>query len=80
MHNFTTEDLLQYLYKETSAEKTAAIGNALISDWSLREKLETLSASKSSLDSVKLLSPRKSSLENILNYAEKSIEAFSEKA
>ena len=80
MHNFTTEDLLQYLYKETSAEKTAAIGTALISDWSLREKLDMLAASKTSLDSVQLLSPRKSTLDSILSYAEKSVEELSEKA
>ncbi|MBC7937013.1 MAG: hypothetical protein H7Y86_16820 [Rhizobacter sp.] len=80
MHNFTTEDLLQYLYKETSTEKTAAIGVALLSDWSLREKLEVLKGGYSELDSVKLLSPRKQTLDNILSYAEKSVEEFSEKA
>lgn len=80
MHNFTTEDLLQYLYKETSAEKTAAIGAALIADWALREKLDMLAASKTSLDTVKTLSPRKSVLDNIFSYAEKSVEEFSEKA
>lgn len=80
MHNFTTEDLLQYMYKETSTEKTAAIGVALLSDWSLREKLDTLSATQSELSSVKLFSPRKQTIENILNYAEKSVEEFSENA
>jgi hypothetical protein len=80
MHNFTTEDLLQYMYKETSTEKTAAIGVALLSDWSLREKLDILSATQSELSSVKLFSPRKQTIENILNYAEKSVEEFSENA
>lgn len=80
MHNFTTEDLLQYMYKETSTEKTAAIGVALLSDWSLREKLDVLSATQSELSSVKLFSPRKQTIENILNYAEKSVEEFSENA
>lgn len=80
MHNFTTEDLLQYLYKETSTEKTAAIGVALVSDWGLREKLDMLKASQTELNSVKLLSPGKQTLENILSYAEKSVEEFSEKA
>ncbi|HRD58958.1 MAG TPA: hypothetical protein PK504_12975 [Ferruginibacter sp.] len=79
MHNFTTEDLLQYLYNETSAEKKEAMNAALISDWSLREKLETLVAPKATLDSIQLVSPRKSTLESILNYAEKSVEEFSEK-
>lgn len=80
MHNFTTEDLLQYMYKETSIEKTAAIGVALLSDWSLREKLEILMGSQSELNSVKLLAPRKETLDNILSYAERSVEEFSEKA
>ncbi len=80
MHNFTTEDLLQYLYKETSTEKTAAIGVALLSDWGLREKLETLKGTQTELNSVKLFSPRKQTLENILSYAEKSVEEFSENA
>lgn len=80
MHNFTTEDLLQYMYKETSTEKTAAINVALLSDWSLREKLDILSATQSELSAVKLFSPRKQTIENILNYAEKSVEEFSENA
>jgi hypothetical protein len=80
MHNFTTEDLLQYLYKETSTEKTAAIGVALISDWGLKEKLEMLKGSQAELNSVKLFSPSNKTLENILSYAEKSVEEFSEKA
>jgi len=80
MHNFTTEDLLQYLYKETSTEKTAAIGVALLSDWNLREKLELLKGSQSELNSIKLFSPGKQTLDNILSYAEKSVEEFSEKA
>ena len=80
MHNITTEDLLQYLYKETSTEKTAAIGVALLSDWNLREKLEVLKASQAELNTVKLVSPSQRTLDNILNYAEKSVEEFSEKA
>ena len=80
MHNFTTEDLLQFLYKETSPEITAAIKTALVSDWSLREKYDILTAGHAELNSVKLLSPRKQTIENILNYAEKSVEELSEKA
>ena len=80
MHNFTTEDLLQYLYKETSNEKTEAITNALNSDWSLREKMDVLIVANSELNTIKLLSPRKQTLENIFNYAEKSVEELSEKA
>lgn len=80
MHNFTMEDLLQYLYKETSAEKTVAISNALNLDWSLREKMNILTGTHAELNTVKMVSPRKQTLENIFNYAEKSIEELSEKA
>lgn len=80
MHNFTTEDLLQYLYNETSAEKTSAIKLALETDWSLLEKMDILKASHNELNSVKLMSPSNKTLENIFAYAEKSIEELSEKA
>lgn len=80
MHNFTMEDLLQFLYKETSPEKTAAIENALTLDWSLREKMNILTAAHSELDKVEMLSPRNETLDKIFNYAEKSVEVFSENA
>ena len=80
MHNFTMEDLLQFLYKETSPEKTAAITHALSLDWSLREKMNILTAAHSELNTVKMLSPRNQTLENIFAYAEKSVEAISENA
>jgi len=36
MTNFTPEDLLLYLYNETSAKQTEAIESALKKDWTLR--------------------------------------------
>lgn len=78
MHNFTQEDLLQYLYKETSTEMTAAIGAAVISDYCLREQMETLAASIKQLNNVPLLSPRKRSIDNILDYAEKAVTELTE--
>ena len=41
MTKFTPEDLVQYLYKETSVQKTAAINAALETDWNLQESLRT---------------------------------------
>jgi len=73
MHSFTTEDLLQYLYKETSPEKTAAITAALSTDWSLREKFEIMETASRRLDPIKL-SPRQQTIDFILNYAEKTVE------
>ena len=74
MNRFTSEDLLQYLYKETSVEKTVEIKTALETDWALREEFNQLAVSKEMLDSVKVPSPRQQVLDNILKYAEKSVE------
>jgi hypothetical protein len=65
---FTPEDLLLYLYKETSPQQTAAIETALKKDWVLREKLAVLNASIQSLEKIKI-SPRTETILNILNYA-----------
>ena len=70
MPSFTPEDLLLYLYKETSPEKTAAVEEALKSDWTLREKLEVLRSSMQRLDKI-TESPRTEIVLNILNYARK---------
>jgi len=79
MHSFTPEDLLQYMYKETSIEKTAAIKAALESDWSLREKFEVISSGFNRLEAIKL-SPRKQTIDNILSYAEKAVEELATQA
>lgn len=80
MYSFTTEDLLQYLYNETSTDKTAAIKTALNVDWTLREKLEVLKTSHDQLSEVPLSSPSSKTLDAIFNYAEKAVEELSEKA
>jgi hypothetical protein len=72
MHSFSTEDLLQYLYKETSPEKTVAIMNALETDAELREKLETLLATKKRLDLLRPFSPSQESVDKILEYSRNS--------
>ena len=72
MHNFTPEDLLQYLYKETSLEQTAQIEAALQTDWSLREKFEVLNSAQKRLEALKM-SPSQQTIDNILNYAEKAV-------
>ena len=70
MANFTPEDLLLYLFKETSAEQTIKIENALKKDWTLREKLVVLKTSLERLDGIKK-SPRTRIVLNVLNYARK---------
>lgn len=68
MTNFTPEDLLLYLYKETTPKQTAAIEQALKKDWTLREKLAVLKTSMQRLDKIKQ-SPRTEVVLNVLNYA-----------
>ena len=68
MHNYTPEDLILYLYKETSPEATAAIEKALQEDWTLREKLTVLKTSMERLNSI-TVSPRTEVILNILRQA-----------
>ena len=70
MHSYSPEDLILYLYKETSPEATAAIEDALKKDWTLREKLEVLKTSRERLNSL-TISPRTETVLNILAYARK---------
>lgn len=68
MYNYTPEDLLQYLYNETDSVTTAAIEEALKSNWTLREKLSVLKASQQRLNTL-LETPRTEAVLNILKYA-----------
>ena len=71
MYSFTSEDLLQYIYRETSTQKTAAIKAALETDWILKELHAELISAQLSLETINL-SPRKQAIDIILEYAEKS--------
>lgn len=72
MHNFTPEDLLLYLYNETSPAQTAEIKAALETDWSLREQFEVIASAQQKLEALKM-SPSQQTVDNILNYAEKAV-------
>ena len=67
MDKYTPEDLLLYLYKETSSEETAAIEATLEKDWTLREKLAVLKASHERLNTL-MEAPRTEAVLNILKY------------
>ena len=70
MNHYSPEDLLLYLYKETPAAITEAIDQALITDWTLREKLAVIKEAQQRLDSLKE-TPRTETVLNILRYAVK---------
>jgi len=72
MTNFTPEDLLLYLYKETSPKKTVTIEEALKKDWTLREKLAVLKTSMQKLDKI-VESPRTEVVLNVLNHAKEKL-------
>ncbi|MBA2500281.1 MAG: hypothetical protein H0V30_11195 [Chitinophagaceae bacterium] len=68
MINFTPEDLVLYLYNETSPQQTQEIAAAMEKDWTLREKFEVLKASINRLDKI-IESPRIEVVLNVLRYA-----------
>ena len=68
MLNYTTEDLLLYLYRETSDKESANIREALENDWDLKEKYDVLKNSMLALDKM-IESPRPESIKAILSYA-----------
>lgn len=70
MTKITTEELVRYIYNETSEQKTAGIQAALQTDCSLRENYEKLLNSHKSLKEIKF-SPRRETVNKILEYAAK---------
>ncbi len=72
MHILTAEDLVQYLYYETSPKKTASIKAALESDFSLRETFKLIASAHQRLNTV-LFSPRDQVVKKLLRYAKKTI-------
>jgi hypothetical protein len=78
MHDYSPEDLLLYLYKETSPEVTAEIEEALKKDWTLREKLAVLKTSMERLNSI-TISPRTEVILNVLRRANQGQKISSKK-
>ncbi len=69
MHNnYSPEDLICYLYGETSSEMAKEIETALANDWTLREKLSVLKTSYERLNTL-IETPRTEVVLNILRYA-----------
>ncbi|TWI83455.1 hypothetical protein IQ13_1567 [Lacibacter cauensis] len=69
---FTPEDLLQYLYKETTPAETEAIEKALAEDWTLREKFEVVKRAAKQLSQLNI-SPRTEAVLSVLKYANKTL-------
>jgi hypothetical protein len=77
MSIFTPEDLIRYLYQETSPSDTAAIKEALANDWALQQKFKVMETSVNQLNTG-LYAPRAESILNVLNYARETMPVASE--
>lgn len=73
MQLFTQEDLLQYVYGETTPEIASAITEAIQNDWQLKEEYQQIMLVRSQLDTVRL-SPSRKSIDAIMDYARKAVE------
>lgn len=72
MTRYTPEDLIRYLYKETSASENIAIKTALDQDWALKEKFSILESSLNILGKA-TESPRMEVVLRIMDYAQKTM-------
>ena len=73
MSTISTEDLIQYLYKETSLQQTLQIELAISDSWPLQEKMDVLTDSMRRLDSA-IEAPRRKAVDYILNYAANTVQ------
>lgn len=66
---FTTDQLIRFLYKETSASETFAIKQALNNSRELMEEFQLLQSAQQQLPTVRF-NPKRSSVQNILRYSQ----------
>jgi hypothetical protein len=65
---FTPDDLLRYLYQDTTAEESQEIEIALLTDERLQDKWQLLQKDMQLLDSM-LLEPSGAATDNIMQWA-----------
>lgn len=70
MNNITPEELVRYIYNETSPQKSERIKSALQTDGNLRDAYEKLLGAEKDLSQL-TFSPRKETVNKILQYAAK---------
>lgn len=68
MIRITPDDLIRYLYKETSERRSAEIKAALETDWNLQQSYEEILAAQKSLGKVEF-SPRDEVISRIMQHA-----------
>ena len=65
---FTQDDLIRYIYHETTEKETREIDRALICDSELQKQYKELVTTKKQLDTVRM-EPSERTINSILNYA-----------
>ena len=70
--DFTQNDLIKYLYKETSLTETLEIGAALEEDYDLLQRFQSLMAGYKQLPKV-TFAPSSITLQNILGYSSQNV-------
>lgn len=66
---FTHDDLIRYIYRETSEEEKIEVENALLCDSRLSELFKELNLTIRSLDGIFEVEPSVRSINNIFNYS-----------
>jgi len=69
MVNSTIEELVLYMYNETNHNRKKEIEKELEESWFLREKYKVITESAERLSGMKLQSPRKQTIDTIMQYA-----------
>ena len=69
MPNFTTEDLLLYLYSEMNMKQKSELEKELQSNWALQEKYQVMKEAKNRIEKIKQFSPRPQTIDAILQHA-----------
>jgi hypothetical protein len=67
-NNYTSKDLIRFIYKESSTKESIQITEQIGADWKLKEEYQTLKEGYRQLPKVKF-SPKKETLRNILAYS-----------
>lgn len=65
---FTQNDLMRYLYHETTEQEEQEISKALLADNELRDLYQSMSAMKAEMDKAQL-EPSSNTVLNILSYS-----------
>ena len=69
MVNSTIEELVLYMYNESNHNRNREIERELEENWVLREKYNVIKESAERLSGMKLQSPRKETIDTIMQYA-----------